>query len=271
MNRKKKKVEIGIHYKKTNTNIMIKKRSNHKDSIKRGIIKGYADRARRLCDPTYLESELQNIIHVFEDNGYTRKEIEDAMKEKERREQGDEEEQSRGIVTMENIPGFTPAFNRIARKHGFKVANKTENRVKDLIRNAKTPLGGKNTDTVYRIPCRCEKHSCIGETYRKWETRKKEHKDKVSLTLEDIKAGNITKANERMNSGDGGLAKHASVCTKRIDWENAKIVGRESRWTQRKYLEGIETLREKNKGVVPLNSYNQLDHWQSTLYAFFNR
>ena len=79
MNRKKKKVEIGIHYKKTNTNIMIKKRSNHKDSIKRGIIKGYADRARRLCDPTYLESELQNIIHVFEDNGYTRKEIEDAM------------------------------------------------------------------------------------------------------------------------------------------------------------------------------------------------
>ena len=50
----------------------------------------------------------------------------------------------------------------------------------------------------------------------------------------------------------------ATFCTSEIDWENAKIVGRESRWTQRKCLEGIETLREKNKGVVPLNAYNQL-------------
>ena len=90
------------------------------------------------------------------------------------------------------------------------------------------------------------------------------------MTLEDIEKGNTMKAKERMNSGDGGLAKHASSCTMGIDWENAKIVGRESRWTQRKYLEGIETLREKNKGVVPLNSYNQLDQWQSTLYGFFN-
>ena len=81
------------------------------------------------------------------------------MKEKERKEQEDGEEPSRGIVTMENIPGFTPQFNKIARKHGFKVANRTENRVKDLIGNAKTPLEGKNTDTVYRIPSRCKKHS----------------------------------------------------------------------------------------------------------------
>ena len=270
VNRELKKVEFNVHYKKTNTNIMIKKRSNHKESIKKGIIKGYADRARALCDPAYLNSEMQNIINVFEDNGYSRGEVEDAMKEKEREDREDEEDSSRGIVVMENIPGFTPQFNKIARKHGFKVANKTVNRVKDLIQNAKTPLGGKNTDVVYRIPCKSKKHSYTGETYRKWDSREKEHKDKVRLTKEDIEAGNIQRANERMNTGDGGLAKHATFCTSEIDWENAKIVGRESRWTQRKCLEGIETLREKNKGVVPLNAYNQLDQWQSTLYAFFD-
>ena len=74
-----------------------------------------------------------------------------------------------------------------------------------------------------------------------------------------------------MNTGDGGLAKHASTCPHEVDWENAKIVGKERRWTQRKYLEGIESLRQKNKGVAPLNSYNQLEQWQSTLYQFFKK
>ena len=136
---------------------MIKERSNHKDSIKRGIIKGYADRARALCDPEYLDKEMQNVIEVFEDNGYSKKEIKDAMKEKVRNEREDNEEQSRGIVVMENIPKFTDQFNKIARKHGFKVANKTNNKVKDLISNAKTPLGDKRTDVVYQIPCKCKK------------------------------------------------------------------------------------------------------------------
>ena len=73
VNRKKKKVEFNVHYKKTNTNITIKKRSNHKESIKRGVIKGYADRARAICDPEYLETEMENIVNVFEDNGYSKK------------------------------------------------------------------------------------------------------------------------------------------------------------------------------------------------------
>ncbi len=54
-----------------------------------------------------------------------------------------------------------------------------------------------------------------------------------------------------------------------MDWENEKIDGKEQKWTQRKYLEGIETLPQKNGGKTPLNSYNQLEQWQSTIYSFF--
>ena len=74
-----------------------------------------------------------------------------------------------------------------------------------------------------------------------------------------------------MNTNDGGLAKHTSICREEIEWENAKIVAREERWTQRKFLEGIESLREKNKGITPLNTYNQLEQWQSTLYPYFEK
>ena len=269
VNRKTKKIEVNVHYKKTNTNITIKKRSNHNESIKRGVIKGYADRARAYCDPPYLEKEMKNIVEVFEDNGYSKLEIEDAMKERTTRKREKEDEETiRGMVVIQNIPGFTDQFNRIARKHNFRVANNTNNRVKDLISKAKTPLGKKNTKIVYRIPCNCVDHSYTGETDRKFESREKEHEDKVRLTLRDIEQGNLDMAQKRMNDGDGGLAKHASFCRKGINWEGARIVARESKWTQRKFLEGIETIKEKNKGIHPLNAYNKMEQWQSTIYSF---
>ena len=68
-----------------------------------------------------------------------------------------------------------------------------------------------------------------------------------------------------------GTSVWRGKCTEEIDWENAKIIGREKRWTQRKYLEGIETLRQKNKGITPLNNYNRLEQWQSVLYPFFEK
>ena len=217
VNRKKKKLEFSVHYKKTNTNITIKKKSNHTDSTKRGIIKGYSDRARTLCDTGYLQEELANIEEVFIENGYSKEEVEEAMKVKERRTTEDEEDKpKRGMVVIENVPGFTPQFNKIARQHGFTVANKTGKRVKDLTAKAKTPLGGKNKNVGYRIPCGCGKHSYQGETKRKWESREKEHRDKVRLTKEDMDAGRIEEATAQMNPHDGGLAKHMSTCEHEI-------------------------------------------------------
>ena len=271
VNRKKKKIEFNVHYKKTNTNITIKKHSNHREAIKRGVIKGYGDRARTLCDPEYLQAELDNIEAVFVENGYSKLEVQEAMKERQQRTKEDDEQETRGIVLMPNIPNFTEKFNRIARRHKFKVANKTNNKVKDLASKAKAPLGKKNNQIVYRIPCKCKKNSYNGETYRKWETREKEHKDKVRLTQSDIATGNMDRATKRMNDNDGGLARHSTVCNAGIDWENAKIIGKERRWTQRKYLEGVESIKERSKGVTPLNSYNQLEHWQGTIYSFLEK
>ena len=72
-----------------------------------------------------------------------------------------------------------------------------------------------------------------------------------------------------MNDGDGGLAKHAATCPQGINWKEAKVVGSEKRWTQRTYLEGIETLRLKNQGINPLNAYNKMEQWQAMLASFF--
>ena len=94
--------------------------------------------------------------------------------------------------------------------------------------------------------------------------------DKVRLTQEDINNGNMQKATERMNTGDGGLAKHNSICEYPIKWEEARIVGKERQHNQRKYLEGIESLKEKCRGRTPQNAYNQIEPWQPIVYAFEN-
>ena len=229
-----------------------------------------------MCDPEYLTEELKNVEEVFIENGYTRKEIQAAIKEKrpctEEEENADgEEETTRGIVLMPNIPQFTNKFNRIARKHKFRVANRTTNKVRDLTSNAKTPLGKKNTNVTYNIPCNCDEHAYNGETRRMWGSREKEHQDKVRLTLEDVQNGNTESAERRMNAGDGGLARHSVECTAGINWEAARITGRESGTMQRKMLEGVESLKDKYKGRMPLNSYNQMEHWQSTIYTLLEK
>ena len=72
-----------------------------------------------------------------------------------------------------------------------------------------------------------------------------------------------------MNRGDGGLAKHVASCDQEIDWENSKIIGKEQKWTQRKYLEGVETLRLKSEGKHPLIFYNKMEEWQPILCSYF--
>ena len=46
-----------------------------------------------------------------------------------------------------------------------------------------------------------------GETWRLFQTRKKEHMDKVRLTNEDLHKGNTLSAEKRMGKEDGGLAR----------------------------------------------------------------
>ena len=215
---------------------------------------------------------MKNIQDVFQDNGYSDKEVINPIAEKETTEEEETEEDNgtRGIVVMPNIPRFTRKFNKIARDHRFKVANKAENKVRDLTTSAKTPLGDKNTNVIYNIPCKCKKFTYVGETERRWGTRKKEHQDKVRLTKEDLDKGNIERATTRMNDRDGGLAKHASSCSQEVDWEQVKIIGKEENWTQRKLLEGIETLRQKNEGKIALNQFNQIEQWQGVLSTLFN-
>ena len=52
---------------------------------------------------------------------------------------------------------------------------------------------------------------------------------------------------------------------------NAKIVATERGLRQRKVLEGIESLRQKHRGMKVLNSFDHVETWKSILNSFFDR
>ena len=74
--------------------------------MKKGIIKGFTERAKRLCDDEYLEEELKNIEDIFVANGYRRDIVKEYMKDERENNCGDteEEEEIRGMVTIPSIP-----------------------------------------------------------------------------------------------------------------------------------------------------------------------
>ena len=133
VDRKTKRIMCSVHY-KTHTNIDVKKRSYHPESMKRAIIKGFADRARALCDEKHLAEELHNIEDVFVANGYPRETVRRFMEQRpqqiDKREQ--EEPESRGVVTIPYLKGLSEQFRRTANRHSFRVAFKPGRKVRDI-------------------------------------------------------------------------------------------------------------------------------------------
>ena len=84
IDRRTKKIKFDVHYKPTHTNINVNARSNHPEYMKKGIIKGFAERARALCDTDCLEREMKNLEDVFVANGYEREDVRETLKERDK-------------------------------------------------------------------------------------------------------------------------------------------------------------------------------------------
>jgi len=74
-----------------------------------------------------------------------------------------------------------------------------------------------------------------------------------------------------MDKEDGGLARHTVEWQSGVDWRNTEIVGRERRLSQRKVLEGIESLQQKHREMRVLNNFDYVAIWKTILKSFFDR
>ena len=95
---------------------------------------------------------------------------------------------------MPYLKGLSEQFRRTANRHSFPVAFKPVRKIKEIKRSCQEPLGERQKCVVYKIPCACQNTVCVGKTWRFFQTRKKEHMDKVRLTSEDLHKGNTLSA-----------------------------------------------------------------------------
>ena len=153
VDRKTKQVEYMVHYKKTHTNINVKEKSNHPPYMKKGIIKGFADRARALCDDPDLGDKLKNIENVFAANGYEREKVRKYMETErnERKELVEENKNYRGVVSIPYVQGLSEQFKRVAMKRNFRTAFRPGRKVRDIKAKSQQPLGDKRKAVVYRM------------------------------------------------------------------------------------------------------------------------
>ena len=56
-----------------------------------------------------------------------------------------------------------------------------------------------------------------------------------------------------------------------INWAGSKTIGKKIGQEQRKLLEGVETIKQMKMGKKLLNTCNQMEHRQSTIYSFLNK
>ena len=89
----------------------------------------------------------------------------------------------------------------------------------------------------------------IGKRKKKKRTPRQSYIDKRGHRIR--KQGKYEKKDKREMVDQLNMIRYIIMKQMR---KTPKNIGREHRWTQIKFLKGLETLKEKNKGIIPLNS-----------------
>ena len=206
--------------------------SAHPMQHKIGLIKGLRDRAILLSDPEYRPANLLLIKDTLKRNGYPSEMISAVIRKRvfeiyhplfvEKRKE--EKNKKIGHISWRNIVVIPFVYNisndikRMFRRVGIHTIFKLPIYTKQLFPpiKDKIPLS-KNSNIVYSIPCMGCNQSYIGQTSRLLERRVYEHRRNIFLPPLQHTA----------------LTKHSMEFDHRFDFNNVKVVDRETNWNLR--------------------------------------
>ncbi len=230
------KLVITVYRKPTHTDRYLSYLSHHPSMHKRAVVKSLTDRAEKI--PTTKSDrnrEKHRVISTLQSNGYPKCFILDASKPKPQLDHPSTvAESEEGYCTLPYVSGTSEPIKRILDNHGIKVAFKPCHTISQIFPKPKDQMAKEEIrDLVYDIPCADCSKNYVGETQRKFKTRKGEHK----------------KAVERRQKEKSALADHVIKTNHNIAWDQSTILRTNYNWRQRKILEAWEI----NCAKDPLN------------------
>ena len=138
-------------------------------------------------------------------------------------------------ITLPYIPGISEKLGRICSSYKIRAVYSSKETLGRSLRNVKPERPKESTkNIVYQIPCKDCDGCYIGESCRRLGIRIEEHKKAVQTYDE---------AN--------GVAKHAWENSHRPNWEEVKILDRESNWHKRKIKEALHMKLNNNAFSEP--------------------
>ena len=138
-------------------------------------------------------------------------------------------------ITLPYIPGISEKLGWICNSYKIRAVYNSKETLGRSLRNVKPERPKESTkNIVYQIPCKDCDGCYIGESCRRLGKRIEEHK-KAIQTYDEA----------------NGVAKHAWKNSHRPNWEEVRILDRESNWHKRKIKEALHMKLNKNAFSEP--------------------
>lgn len=225
------KFSTSVFRKVSQTNRYLDFQSNHPLCHKLSVVRSLTDRAYQFSSTSQQRnSEVNFVKDVLSSNNYPK-----SVLDRVRTDNRSKEEKTTRSVVIPYVKGLSEKITRVLRPFQISTFYKPINKISTILGLPKDPVKHEHVcGVVYQVNCRdCEKQY-IGQTTNSLATRLKQHRA----------------ACQHLQVEKSALAEHAVTNDHAIDWANAKVIHRETRWRQRLFAEAIHT---KQKGSIAMN------------------
>ena len=195
--------------------------SYHHPKVKSGIADCLHHRAERICQQgSALADERMHVQMVLMANGYPKQAL---VKKRRKRQDGCWSGWPRARVFLPYIKGISEKIRRVCKPMDVQMVFTSRNTLRKSLMKVKGRPGMMDMKgIVYSIPCAKCSATYVGETGRTLRVCMAEHRRAV-----------------KNKDPKNGVAMHVQKTVHTINWQEAKILGREDNWGRRRVLEAL--------------------------------
>ena len=232
-----------VYSKPTHTDQYLHYSSHHQISCKESVVSSLFNRAYSIITNTDdLHKENARIKQVLKENGYQESIINKIFKritnnhslpQSQQLTQATDiqEEEIRMSINLLYVEGTSEKLRRILRSHRIRSTFYTEMTLRKLLSEPKDRVATEDKDNiVYEIDCSNCQAVCFGESKRSLKSHSDEHKRSV----------------KNCDCDKTEIAKHCWEAGNNFNWDQKKVIDRESRLIPRKIKETIHSLKNPN-------------------------
>ena len=246
-------LKLKIYRKPTHTNQYLSFNSHHHLSHKLSVVRTLLDRAEKVVtEHGDKEEEVGVISKALGICGYPKWTVESTReaiqsKEKKKKPPSQKKEKYQGQVTIPYVKGTSERLRRTLKQHKIGTSFKPINKISQMIIHPKDPIPKEDTcGVVYEVGCKNCKKTYVGETGRKLCTRIAEHqKDFVTSSTPGVNT-RATRTRSATEVHKSAITDHMIQNNHLPDWNNTKVLARETNNTIRRIREAIWIRKKDN-------------------------